>query len=157
MFSRKICGAVLAILAASLVMVQPDRASAQNVDGVTQTRDEESGLQARSLPERLEALEDKRRALIIFAPNRGDARFGRQRLIAQRHVVDFVEHRIVVIEAAAKAGVEDRLGLREVRRRFDVDAEDFAVVLLDLSGEVLLRSDEPVPAGRLIESLPAAE
>lgn len=112
---------------------------------------------ARSLAQRLEALEGKRRALVIFAPNRGNAQFGRQRQIAQGHAADFAEHRIVVIEAAAKGRLADRLGLAEIRRRFEVSPDDFAVVLLDLSGDVLLRSGEPVSAERLVGALPPPE
>lgn len=118
----------------------------------------EAGLQEklarRTLTDRLEALEGERRVLIIFAPNRSGEAFGRQRLIAQRHVVELVEHKIVVIEAAARAGLEDPLGLTALRDRLEVDASEFTVLLLGLSGEPLLRGDEPISAKGLIAALP---
>jgi len=154
----KIFVVALGLTGAAFAALQPGPAMAQEPPSGPQAEPANAAAaKARSLSERLEALEGKRRALVIFAPNRGDARFGRQRLIAQRHVKDFVAHRIVVVEAAAKGGLADRLGLTAVRRRFDVAPDDFAVVLLDLTGEVLLRSDEPVSAERLMGVLPVPD
>jgi len=107
----------------------------------------------RSLSERLEALEGARRVLLIFAPSRGDERFGRQRLIAQRHGLEFADHEIVVIEAAASGREADKLGLQDLRRRFEVADDAFTVVLLDKDGETLLRRGTPVEAETILAAV----
>jgi hypothetical protein len=84
----------------------------------------------------LESHRWKDRLLLVFAPSEADGRLAEQRRIAEAEAAGFSDRDLLVLEI---------VGLAEqgLRQRYNVGAEDFAVVLIGKDGGEKLRSEKP--------------
>lgn len=93
--------------------------------------------------------------ILMFTPAIGDPRGIRQRMALKSQASGVIERDIVRVEVNG-----DEPSRRALRERFDVAADQFAVILISKDGVERLRRDEPVDANelfRLIDALPCDE
>lgn len=104
----------------------------------------------------LKNLRDRRRVLVIVAPDGDDTSLDKQRQIARADVGGFAERDLTVIEAVGGSGTLDGTPLPAASvaamcRELRVDGKAFAVLLIGKDGGVKLREGMPVEAKQLYE------
>ena len=109
----------------------------------------------------MQRLQWQNRPLVVFAPDRTDARFRRQLAIAERHADGFAERDMVVIAVvgAEPVGVDGKpakdLANATLRQRYRVPAGAFAAILVGKDGTEKLRRGEAIAAETLFATIDA--
>jgi hypothetical protein len=145
--------AVIALLMAALTGCQ------RGEPMVADERAEEAAVSAFSMDQ----YQWRNRPLVVFSPAADDAALQRQRDIIEQHRAGFGDRDMVLVAIIGNDG--GRAGeqaltaddARQLRQRYGVPADQFAVRLVGKDGGVKLESDEPVTAERLfglIDAMP---
>jgi hypothetical protein len=117
----------------------------------------------------LSGLVDRSRVLLIFAPNGLDGRYGKQLSAFEHHEADLRSRDVVVIPVLMDPGPPTASSTLRVlqppliqadeqitiRRRFHIQQNEFAVILLGKDGGEKLRSLTPVTLLRLDRTIDA--
>ena len=104
----------------------------------------------------------KYRPVLVFAPDAGNDALARQKQIVRSSAGAFRERDIVVIyvvgdDVSADLGPAPGSDAQGLRRRYGVDANRFAALLVGKDGGVKLKSSSPLSASRLssvIDAMP---
>ena len=111
----------------------------------------------------LDSLRWKNRILILFSPSASDRAHRLQKQELESRSREVIERDLVVLEileqGSSRAGdrVLSKNAVESIRRRFDVRAGAFQLILIGKDGAVKLRSDQPGTAKDifgLIDSMP---
>jgi hypothetical protein len=142
------------LLLGTAVVVAGQTGAGQTGAGQTGTGQKASGAQEMRSIVTLGELKDTARPLLIFAPNARDMRLMDQMEVVRVNRKEAKERRLVAVAVpeTGKIAVGSMLGPDEAakaRRRFHVDAGEFAVVLVGKDGGEKLRSSKPLPFKRL--------
>lgn len=103
----------------------------------------------------------KKRVLLVFAPNPGDARYREQRAYLEEEGTVAEDWKIVefgIFEDGPSFAEERALSREEssrARAEFGLETGAFGLRLLDLDGTEILRSSEPIPLGDFVELMAA--
>ena len=108
----------------------------------------------------LNQLRNQSRALLVFAPRPDDPQMGIQLRILNEHAAAAHERQIVPIALPFQSPSPSELQLSDgdaeaARRRFHVNPEDFAAILLGKDGGEKLRSSKPVSMHKLDATIDA--
>ena len=102
----------------------------------------------------------KNRPLVVFAPSEEDSRYRKQRELIQDAEEGFRERDMVWIEVFATNDISKANGesltaeeAEQLRRKFEVDENTFAAILVGKDTTVKRRSRAPVPAETLFEQI----
>ncbi len=133
----------LHLLAALFIAVTVSRAMAQQTAVTTLAR-----------------LRDQYRPLLIFAPGPNDPQLEIQMRTLQEHAAAVQDRNLAVIALPYQTPPPSQLELspadaEAARRRFGIEPDEFAVILLGKDGGQKLRSDKPVSMDRLAETIDA--
>ena len=117
----------------------------------------------------LKTLQDHNCVLLLFAPTSGSPEFARQQALLKNHASDLADRDLICIPVLS-TWVEADASLRQknatfttdaeqnhLRRRYNIQAQSFTVVLLGKDGGEKLRSSIPVTMDKLaafIDSMP---
>ncbi len=96
----------------------------------------------------LDALKDRSRVLLVFAPAEQDQRFEKQIAIAKQHDAAMKERDLVVLTVVGSAQPD-------LRKRFKVPTSLFTVVLVGKDGGEKMRSHQPWSAEELDRTIDA--
>jgi hypothetical protein len=105
----------------------------------------------------LDAYQWQNRIVVVFAPAAGDTMYAQQLAIFATREAELAERDLLVglfpaDEQGSFAGQPvAQTGGVALRGRYDVAAEDFALILIGKDGGVKLTADEPVSTARLFE------
>jgi len=111
----------------------------------------------------LDAYRWQNRIVLIFAPTAGDTLYAQQLAIFATREVELAERDLLIgqfpaDEQGSFAGQPvAQAGGAALRARYDLQAEDFALILIGKDGGVKLTAEEPVSTARLfdlIDSMP---
>lgn len=112
------------------------------------------------VPKTFAAMHGCFRPLLVFSPDPTDARLRRQRTLIDSDADDMMDRFVLYTPISADGRrpgtpldapwtVLPQPQMDEVRARFHIPAAEFAVILLDEDGAVMLRSANPVNPSRL--------
>jgi hypothetical protein len=105
----------------------------------------------------------KNRPLLVFGPSDSDPRYQTQldEFEGRRTELDDRDIVLLALPAGGRPSVDERplavSAVSSLRQRYEVPADNFAVILIGKDGGVKLREDEPVAARQvfdLIDSMP---
>jgi hypothetical protein len=103
----------------------------------------------------LDSYRGRQRLLLIFAPAESDTDYQRQKALLPAREVGAGEGELVIFHLFADGestmgGTQSPSELPEqLRQHFGVAEDEFALVLLDKTGAVKLRKQEPVPLAQM--------
>lgn len=108
----------------------------------------------------LQQLRDRARPLLIFAPKPDDPQLEIQLRTLREHEAEASERQLVPVAVPynspsptrAQLGPQEAL---EVRRRFHIAPEQFAVILIGKDGGAKLRSTKPFTMQKLVDTIDA--
>lgn len=104
----------------------------------------------------LSAYRDKNRVLLVFAPSEKTAAYQAQMKLWHEEKSGFEDRQLVVLHLLAdhKPSSADE-SAAALAKRFDVDPQSFAVILIGKDGHGAYRSKEPVTADALYSRIDA--
>lgn len=113
------------------------------------------GLKADATAPTINSMRDRRRVVLIVAPDPQDIRLVTQRRILSHWKKQAVDRDISVVEVLGKrvTGVRDNAAFLSQRYGFKLDR--FGILLIGKDGHVAIRSSWPVPSTRLQETIDA--
>ena len=101
---------------------------------------------------------DHARVLVIAAPSESDARLTRQMAIVQRDMASLRERDLTVVRIIGETASDDRgsmIDARAAHAALDLEAQDFAVVLIGKDGGVKMRAVAPIETRALFATIDA--
>lgn len=106
-------------------------------------------------PPTVASMQWQRRVLLVSSPDRADPRLEAQRRALNGWTDDARDRDVTVVRIVGD-GVEGAAdAAADLRRRYGLPGDRFAVVLIGKDGEVAVRSDRPVPSASLARTIDA--
>lgn len=130
--------------------------------GINTTALAQSGARACAHPATLAATKDCYRPLILFAPSVHDPRAVRQLSLLTRHELEERDVLLIFLPAAKSdmninlpSAVFSAEEGRQLRQRFKIGSEEFAVILIGKDGAEKLRREMPISGAELNSTIDA--